>query len=91
MTIIFSTAGKSPLEEMGSHHSQQNNPKCNTWMQSQKQHNDLCSFARQIITGFVLLTGLWLMCLFFKQDVHLVKMPIKGIIFYRVLVPAHAI
>ena len=24
-------------------------PKCSTWMQSQKQHNDLCSFPRQTI------------------------------------------
>jgi len=24
-------------------------PKCNTWMQSQKQQNDLCSFPRQTI------------------------------------------
>ena len=24
-------------------------PKCSTWMQSQKQQNDLCSFPRQII------------------------------------------
>ena len=24
-------------------------PKCSTWMQSQKQQNDLCSFARQTI------------------------------------------
>ena len=26
-----------------------NSPKCSTWMQSQKQQNDLCSFERQII------------------------------------------
>ena len=26
-----------------------NSPKCSTWMQSQKQQNDLCWFARQII------------------------------------------
>ena len=26
---------------------QQKNPKCSTWMQSQKQQNDLCSFPRQ--------------------------------------------
>ena len=24
-------------------------PKCSTWMQSQKRHNDLCSFPRQTI------------------------------------------
>ena len=27
-----------------SHCSHQNSPKCNTWMQSQKQQDDLCSF-----------------------------------------------
>ena len=32
-----------------SHHGQQKNPKCSTWMQSQKQQNDLCSFPRQTI------------------------------------------
>ena len=30
-----------------SHHGQQKSPKCSTWMQSQKRHNDLCSFLRQ--------------------------------------------
>ena len=28
---------------------QQKNPKCSTWMQSQKRQNDLCSFPRQTI------------------------------------------
>ena len=28
---------------------QQKSPKCNTWMQSQKQQNDLCSYPRQTI------------------------------------------
>ena len=28
---------------------QQKNPKCSTWMQSQKQQNDLCLFPRQTI------------------------------------------
>ena len=32
-----------------SHHSQQNSPKCSTWMQSQKQLDDLCLFPRQTI------------------------------------------
>ena len=32
-----------------SHHGQQKSPKCSTWMQSQKQQNDLCSFPRQTI------------------------------------------
>ena len=26
-----------------------NSPKCSSWVQSQKQQNDLCSFPRQII------------------------------------------
>ena len=34
---------------MSNHHSQQESPKCSTWMQSQKQQNDLCSFPRQTI------------------------------------------
>ena len=42
MTIISTTVGKNPLEEMSSHHSQQKSPKCSTWMQSQKQQNDFC-------------------------------------------------
>ena len=42
ITIISTTVGKKPLEEMGSH-------KCSPWVQSQKQQNDLCSFPRQII------------------------------------------
>ena len=32
-----------------SHHSQQKNLKCSTWMQSQKWQNDLCSFPRQTV------------------------------------------
>ena len=32
-----------------SHHSQQKSLKCSTWMQSQKQQNDLCLFPRQTI------------------------------------------
>jgi hypothetical protein len=49
MTIISTTVGKNPLEEMEHHHSQQKSPKCSTWMQSQKQQDDLCSFPREII------------------------------------------
>ena len=30
-------------------HSQQKSPKCNTWIQSQKQQNNLCSIPRQTI------------------------------------------
>ena len=32
-----------PQKKWSSHHGQQKNPKCSTWMQSQKQQNDLCS------------------------------------------------
>ena len=34
MTIISTTVGRNPLEEMGSHHGQQKSLKCSTWMQS---------------------------------------------------------
>ena len=30
-------------------HRQQKSPKCSTWVQSQKQQNNLCSFPRQTI------------------------------------------
>ena len=49
MTIIATTVGKNPLEEMSSLHCQQKGPKYSTWAQSQKQQNDLCSFPRQTI------------------------------------------
>ena len=39
MTIISTTVGKNPFKEM--HHSHQKILKCSTWMQSQKQQNDL--------------------------------------------------
>jgi len=40
--------GQESLRRNGiSHHVQQKNPKCSTWMQSQKWQNDLCSFPRQ--------------------------------------------
>ena len=41
--------GQESLRTWSSHHSQQKSPKCSTWMQSQKQQNDLCSFPRQTI------------------------------------------
>ena len=47
--IIANTVDRNPLEEWSSHHSQQKSPKRSTWMQSQKQQNDLCSFPRQTI------------------------------------------
>ena len=37
MTIISTT-----VKKWSSHHSQQKSLKCSTWMQSQKQQNDLC-------------------------------------------------
>ena len=49
MTIISTTVGKNPLEEMDRHYSQQKSPKCSIWMQSQKRQNNLCSFPRQTI------------------------------------------
>ena len=36
MTIISTTAGRNPLEEMDSHHGQQKSLKFSTWMQFQK-------------------------------------------------------
>ena len=39
MFIHFS---RLTLKKWSSHHGQQKSPKCSTWMQSQKQQNDLC-------------------------------------------------
>ena len=36
-------------QESLTRNGQQKSPKCSTWMQSQKQQNDLCSFPRQTI------------------------------------------
>ena len=43
--------GQESLRRNGasSPHSQQKSLKCSTWIQSQKQQNDLCSFPRQTI------------------------------------------
>ena len=38
-----------PQKKWSSHHGQQKSLKCSTWMQSQKQQNDLCSCSRQSI------------------------------------------
>ena len=38
-----------PQKKWSSHHGQQKNPKCSTWMQPQKRQNDLCSSPRQTI------------------------------------------
>ena len=46
----FYYCGQESLRrKWGSHHSQQKSLKCNTWVQSQKRQNDLCSFPRQTI------------------------------------------
>ena len=42
MTNISTTSGGIPQKKWSSHHGQQKSPKCSTWMQSQKQQNDLC-------------------------------------------------
>ena len=44
---ISTTVGRIPLQKWSSHHDQQKNPKCSTWMQSQKWQNDLSSFPKQ--------------------------------------------
>ena len=47
MTIIYTTLGRNPLEDMDSCHSQPKSLKCSTRKQSEKRQNDLCSFHRQ--------------------------------------------
>ena len=49
MTITSTTVSRNPLEERSSHHGQQKSSKRSTWMQSQKQQNNLGSFPRQTI------------------------------------------
>ena len=49
MTIISTTVGKNHLEEWSNHYNQQKSPKNSTWVQSEKQQKDLCSFPRQTI------------------------------------------
>ena len=41
---IYYCGQESLRRKWGSHHSQQKSLKCNTWVQSQKRQNDLCSF-----------------------------------------------
>ena len=41
---IYYCGQESLRRNGGSHHGQQTSPKCNIWMQSQEQQNDLCSF-----------------------------------------------
>ena len=40
---------ESLRRKCSSSHTQQKSPKCSTWVQSQKQQNDLCVFLRQTI------------------------------------------
>ena len=49
MTIISTTAGRNPSEEMEWPSWSTRESEMSTWMQSQKQQNDLCSFPRQTI------------------------------------------
>ena len=49
LTIWTSVDKVMTLSMLSSHHGQKKSPKCSTWMQSQKQQNDLCSFPRQSI------------------------------------------
>jgi len=44
MTIIYTTVGRNPLEEMSSHHSQQKSPKCSTLVNSQNKRMISVSF-----------------------------------------------
>ena len=45
---FFGGTHNSPVDGCGPHR-QQKSPKCITWLQSQKQQNDLCSFPRQTV------------------------------------------
>ena len=49
MTIISTIWAGIPQKKWSSHHGQQKSPKCSTWVQYQRQQNDLCSFPRQTI------------------------------------------
>ena len=44
MTIISTTVGKKPLEEMEEPSWSKKSAKCSTWIHSQKWLNDVCSF-----------------------------------------------
>jgi len=47
MTLYLLLWARIPQKRYSNPHSQQKSLKCSTWMQSQKQQNDLCSFSRQ--------------------------------------------
>ena len=49
MTLISTTVGRNPLEEVEEPSWSTKGPNCSTWIQSQKQQNDLGSFPRQTI------------------------------------------
>ena len=49
MTIIIYCGQESLRRNEVALHSQQKSPKCSTWVQSQKQRHDLCSFPWQTI------------------------------------------
>ena len=49
MTIISTTAGRNPSEEMEQPSWSTKSPRRSTWIQSQKRQNDLCLFPRQTI------------------------------------------
>ena len=49
MVVVVVLRAGIPQKKWNSHHGQQKSLKCSTWMQSQKQQNDLCSFPRQTI------------------------------------------
>ena len=49
MTIISTTSGQESLRRNGVALIINKNPKCSTWVTSQRQQNDLVSFPRQII------------------------------------------
>ena len=49
----FYCCGKECPRKWSSNHSQRKSLKCSTWMQSQKQQNDLCLFPRQTISVYI--------------------------------------
>ena len=49
MTIISTLWARTPWKKWNSHLSQQKSPKRRTWMQSQKQQNNLGLFPRETI------------------------------------------
>ena len=49
MTVLSTTVGKNLLEKMEQPSESTRELKCNTWVQLQKQQNDLSSFPRQTI------------------------------------------